>query len=349
MIYRFLMLFLFFLISSTAVFGESIFLKDGSIIKGKVAKETDKSMIVKTDKEEKVLSRDQVLRVLYIDDYEKLSYVFLKDNSIIECYIVEESRNRFLCRKKLNSAEEISINKEDIRFISKEKVSLYQMQKQSGKPKLISDRKNKFINLLGLRAGALYVESANKNIPYNDSTVMFSLGLYYLDRFFEFHWEMNIDFDDKSSMLHQYIMNYLPFNMFNVGLGLGIGYTQFDFRKLESNDGPGVTLGYQGFLVGLTYRYGGWFRLGFYYSLCVGFRAEYNTETESLNYEDQNTPFNCYAYAEVFVWSNLSVMVSYRYLGATASSYDAVANGPTEVTMMNHCISVSVSFGLNMF
>lgn len=348
---------IFLLCLPAMLYAESLFLKDGSIIEGKIKKDTDTEVIITYHGQEKSVPRNQVIRVLYTEEYKALVYIFLKDNTIIEGHIVEESRDGYLYRPRLEAPEEKTIKKEDLRFISQEKISLYEMQKKSEKPKLISDRKNKFLNLLGLRLGALYnfTENSGMNVTQGEDVLM-DIGLYYIDRFFEFNWDIHFGFGDHGASLHHYTMTFIPFSMFNVELGITIGYTNMEYSKLESTgESEGVSLFYQGLLLGLSYRWGGWFRIGFDYSMpiTVDGKYKYNNGMDwiDVNYSKDELAFNCHAFIEIFVWTNMSVRLSYRLLGSRIYT-DEFASGnppPDSITLQNQCISLSIGYGLNLF
>ena len=340
------------------VYAEAVFLNNGSIIEGKISRDSDKEVVIKTEGKDKTVPRSKIIRVLYTEDYKNKVYIFMKDNTIIEGYVVEETRDAYLYRPNIRSATEKTVKKDDLRFISKEKISLYEMQKKSEKPKLIADRKNKFINLLGLRLGAFYTLSDNRNVEVeNTDATYLNIGLYFIDRFFEFNWDMYASLGE-GGMLHYYAMTFFPFSMFNVELGLTIGYNQFDFRELEANDDTyGVTMNYNGLIIGLTYRWGGWFRIGFEYCFPMRMDAEYKYSSDygasfdDFNYHDAELGFNCHAFVEVFVWTNLSIRASYRLLGSRVY-VDQVESGqtpPDSIVLQNHCVAVSVGYGINLF
>jgi hypothetical protein len=339
---------------------EALFLKNGSILEGKIAKDTDREVVITINNKPRTVPRKDILRVLYNDEYKSQVYFFMTDNSIIEGHLVDETRDSYTYRTKLSSAAEKTVSKDAVRFVSKEKISVYEMQKKAEKPKLIADRKDKFANLMGLRLGSMYTLSRNSGVGHDDGDdVLMNFGLYYIDRFFEFNWDMYFGFGDKSAMLHQYVMTFLPFSTLKVELGINIGYLNFSFYKLESDseNNYGSSLDYNGFLVGLSYRWGGWFRLGFFYSIGLGIDADYTYQEAAIwykaSYHDPKLGFNCHAFVEVFVWTNLSIRASYWLLGgdlrAEKDDSAMVTPRPDRITLFNHCVSLSIGYGLNLF
>ncbi|MCU0846216.1 MAG: hypothetical protein MUC76_15005, partial [Spirochaetes bacterium] len=76
-----------------ALHAESVFLKDGSIVEGKIVKETDAEIqITLKTKEQRSLPRKDVLRTVYHDEYRQVRYVHLLNGDVLEGYIVDEDR-----------------------------------------------------------------------------------------------------------------------------------------------------------------------------------------------------------------------------------------------------------------
>ena len=105
-----------FLLLYGSVFAESVFLKNGSIIEGKVIKETDKYVKIKMKSNlETQIPRKRILRTLYHDKYKRIMYIKLMSGKIIKGHIIFEGKKKYIIREKLESSKEISlsINKVD--------------------------------------------------------------------------------------------------------------------------------------------------------------------------------------------------------------------------------------------
>ena len=111
-----------FMITS-ALYAESVFLKDGSIVEGKISKEDDNQVVVKiaSGETQKILRTD-ILRTLFHYKYKDKKFLSKTDGTEIEAYIVDEDAENYICRTNLNSADEMKILKDDIKSISKEKI-----------------------------------------------------------------------------------------------------------------------------------------------------------------------------------------------------------------------------------
>jgi len=118
---------LFILILTGSAFAESIFLKDGSIVEGKVIKETDAELQVElTDGTNRNFFRKDIIRTIYHDTYKNLKYLNKMDGSVITVYLVDEDKTSYTYRLKLDSPDEVRISKDDVDSISKKKVPVVQ-------------------------------------------------------------------------------------------------------------------------------------------------------------------------------------------------------------------------------
>ncbi|MCP4136319.1 MAG: hypothetical protein GY754_35440 [bacterium] len=110
------------LLCCSSLFAEGIFLKDGSIIEGKIINETDTRMTIRLPNKKTVkLKRRKVLRVTYNTLYKKISYIKKKDRSVLEVYIVNEDNDSYTLREKLNSPAEFQLDRDDVVSVSSEK------------------------------------------------------------------------------------------------------------------------------------------------------------------------------------------------------------------------------------
>jgi hypothetical protein len=93
----------------------SVFLKNGAIIEGPVSGETDGEMTLKTsDGGVSKIARSTILRVLYNESYKQKVYLYKKDQTYLQGYIVAETADAYTCRTKLDSAGEITVRKKEI-------------------------------------------------------------------------------------------------------------------------------------------------------------------------------------------------------------------------------------------
>ncbi len=102
---------------------ESVFMNDGSIIEGKVIRDTDKFISIKPPAGPvRDIQRKDLIRVLYSDDYKNKVYIYKLDDSMVEGYIVYEDAANYTIRENIASKNELTISKEKVNYISKKKV-----------------------------------------------------------------------------------------------------------------------------------------------------------------------------------------------------------------------------------
>jgi hypothetical protein len=101
---------------------EHVFLKDGRIIEGTIANENDAAVtLVLKDKSRKYVARKDMLRMLYSDEYKTKLVIRLTNGDEFEGFIVDESREEYTIRKKLNDNDEQIIPKERITYTAKKR------------------------------------------------------------------------------------------------------------------------------------------------------------------------------------------------------------------------------------
>lgn len=90
----------------SSLFAESVFLNDGSIVEGKIVKETDTGLSLKMPNGlDTTIPRARVIRVIYHDQYKKVVSIHKADNSVIKGYIVDETRDEYFLRLNLDSSK----------------------------------------------------------------------------------------------------------------------------------------------------------------------------------------------------------------------------------------------------
>jgi hypothetical protein len=102
-------------------FGEYVFLKDGTIIPSKVISETDTQTKIQADGITRTIPRSEILRVRYDADFYNCIYLKKRDGGILSGYIVEDMADSYILREKLESPDEIKIEKQIILAVSKER------------------------------------------------------------------------------------------------------------------------------------------------------------------------------------------------------------------------------------
>ena len=110
---------LLLLLSSFPLRAEFLFLKDGTIIKGKVINETA-DVITFQNEQNNILNYPhyQVLRVSYADLNLGKLYVQMKSGENFRAYMVEEEAEFYRFRKIINKPDEFVIEKEEILFLA---------------------------------------------------------------------------------------------------------------------------------------------------------------------------------------------------------------------------------------
>lgn len=110
-------LFITILLLPAALMAESVFLKDGSITEGRITRETNSIIIIRTGSGQETIKRQNILRIIYNNEYKKIKYIYLNNGTNIKGYIVGENRNSYIIRGNLGSPNERTIAKEDINGI----------------------------------------------------------------------------------------------------------------------------------------------------------------------------------------------------------------------------------------
>lgn len=115
LIFIILMLFMY-----NSSFAESLFITDGSILEGEIIREDKISVTLKTETGiTSTIPRLKVIRVLYNEEYKEKRFIVKMDETIIEAYIVEETRDTYIYRKNLYSPEEVVLKKNEIDYIAR--------------------------------------------------------------------------------------------------------------------------------------------------------------------------------------------------------------------------------------
>ncbi len=103
---------------------ENLFLKDGSIITGKVINETANEVVI-LDEQNRITSYPhyKVLRTIYTNMKIRKLFIQKRTGEGIVAYIVDEDQDSFIFRKNLNQPEEFSLNRNEVLFMSEKNPS----------------------------------------------------------------------------------------------------------------------------------------------------------------------------------------------------------------------------------
>lgn len=121
---------LFLLLPVQILHAESVFLKNGSIVEGRIESESrERITVVSPDKSRRVIQREDVIRILYYFDYKNRYLITDKNGTVLDVYMVEETVNSYKYREELYWPDEELIQKGNVRSIVKD---------ASGDPKKVS-------------------------------------------------------------------------------------------------------------------------------------------------------------------------------------------------------------------
>ena len=227
---------LLILISGSLLYGESVFLKNGSIFEGDVQKENDKEMSLRiSDGTVKQISRGDIIRIQLNSDYKIFKYIYSMDCTYLQGYIVEEKDDNYIIRKKIDSSEEFFIPVKDVNFISNKKIEF---------PDANEDIfKNWYLNF-----GVLYtVTPATSVYEYNKSTNTGGMGGVFggisngYSSWYHFGFEYSMDYllckdDSFQDFMQQHFIatggfNYILFDRIVIEPVVGLGTTMYGYSE----------------------------------------------------------------------------------------------------------------------
>lgn len=111
-------------IAAVPAAAENIFLKDGSIIEGKILSDaTDYITIKDKSGKEKNIERRLIHRILYTSLNLSKLYVQKRDGGSFVAYLVDEDRDDYLFRTDLYKPEEFKVSRKDVLFMSEKNPS----------------------------------------------------------------------------------------------------------------------------------------------------------------------------------------------------------------------------------
>jgi len=122
--------------TSAVLSAETIFLNDGSIFKGRVYSETDRVIkIILSDGKKMTIKRNDLLRITYTDMYMGRVKIKKRDGSTFEAFIVDEDRDSYIFRWRLEKNDEFTMLRSEILQISR-------LEPSSLKAETLKDRVN---------------------------------------------------------------------------------------------------------------------------------------------------------------------------------------------------------------
>jgi hypothetical protein len=111
------------LCSQVALHAESVFLKDGKIVDGTIVQESDAKITLEdVNNIKKEYQRKDIIRILFHGDFKDKRFMTKMDGTVLQVHVVDENRTSYTYRLVLDSAEEVTISKDDVDSISKRKI-----------------------------------------------------------------------------------------------------------------------------------------------------------------------------------------------------------------------------------
>ena len=112
---------------------DAVLLNDGSIIEGKIIKESESGVLIETSGSRREIAQDQIMRVLFKSEFRRKVYIYRKNWSMTEGFIVGENAEEIFVRASLNAAKETAVKKADINFIARSMVLIIPERKKKTK------------------------------------------------------------------------------------------------------------------------------------------------------------------------------------------------------------------------
>jgi len=119
-----LLIIFFVFITSTALFAEYVFLKDGSIVKCRIESETKSSITARlADGKQVTFIPKNIIRILYTELYMGKIFVNKTDGTVLEVYMVDEDQTTYTFRKDLYKPEEFTVKRDEVLFTTRKNPS----------------------------------------------------------------------------------------------------------------------------------------------------------------------------------------------------------------------------------
>jgi len=110
--------FLFFALFLNVAFAETVYLKDGQVLDGKIVGETTNEITVQTKFQTKRINRDNILRIMYGERKMEKIYLLMNDGTTQTGFLVDQDAAQVIIRDHENSPDEHSIPKSTIKQMS---------------------------------------------------------------------------------------------------------------------------------------------------------------------------------------------------------------------------------------
>jgi hypothetical protein len=101
-----------------SAFAETVYLKDGQVLDGKIIGETTSEITVRTKFMTKRINRDNILRIMYGERKMEKIYLLMNDGTTQTGFLVDQDASQVIIRDQENSPQERSIPKSTIRQMS---------------------------------------------------------------------------------------------------------------------------------------------------------------------------------------------------------------------------------------
>lgn len=116
------------LLFASALYAESVFLKDGRILEGTIlGEQADQVSFRLADKTTVTLKRNEILRVLFLTTYKDRVFIYFTDNTVLEGHIVDEDAENYSYRAVLDVNQERILPKSTIKLITAKKLTQLQL------------------------------------------------------------------------------------------------------------------------------------------------------------------------------------------------------------------------------
>ena len=184
---------------------ETVFLKDGGIIEGRIVSDAAGSVIVRDrDNKSHSIPRGRIMRILYTELYMGKVYVQKTDGKGIIAYMVDEDRESYTFRKELFSPEEFKLRRDQVLFMARgnpsglqgeadtdrvelkwfppynqvKRYKIYIKENREKKFRLADDTGSKSITLKGLKSNTKYIfyisaidSAGDESLPSNQLAI----------------------------------------------------------------------------------------------------------------------------------------------------------------------------------
>jgi len=110
------------LFSVTVIHAEVLYMKDGQVLNGAIVNETKEAIWFKTKYKTSKVLRSNILRVMYGERKLEKIYILMRDNRVVDAYLVDQDNEKVTIRLDQNKPEENKILKKDIKQMSPKRI-----------------------------------------------------------------------------------------------------------------------------------------------------------------------------------------------------------------------------------